>query len=171
MPSWKSRVKLWKWYLVLPVLVVAVIAMTFVVRDDQSSKAASRQGPTTTKQCSSLGTLIESEPIMKGNTKLGELDIYYNKSIGYNCAVTISSTATWGKKKPMHANIERCGQTKPTNAGCEQKQEVYDTGDYKYQAGPVGVSAKGHCIASLGDICLNGTCYEARTKPYIGHRS
>jgi hypothetical protein len=171
MLSGKSRVKLWKWYVILPVLVVAIIAMTFVLRDDQSSRAASAQGSTTTKQCNSLGTLIESESIMNGKTKLGELDIYYNNTTGYNCAVTVALGQTRGKAKSMLVEIWSCKQKRPTNADCDRIHYVRDGGTYKYEAGPVGVYAKGHCISAEGIITWNGKGYPADAKPRVGHCS
>jgi hypothetical protein len=170
MHSVKFDVKRWKWYLALPVLVVAIIAMTFVVWDGQSSKAAPAQAQTVTNRCiNALGKLEKSIPIKDGKTMLGSLDIYYNKSTGYKCAVTISVGSSEGKAKGMMTEIAACTQTKPTNAYCGgTSNAVVDKGpDRKYEAGPVGVKAKGHCISATGTITWKGKTHTVTLTPYV----
>lgn len=158
-----------KWHLIPQFLLVAMVAIIFILSDYQTSEAATLSPQTNTTHCKSLGALIESEPIMDGSTKIGEIDVYYNKSTGYNCAYAKSSGSTWGKKKSMTAWISSCKETKPNKTGCTTIKDDVDSGMYSYEAGPVGVSGKGHCISAQGAIIWHGKRYYANLKPIVGH--
>ena len=129
--------------------------------------------PATSGPCASLGSLIISDPIKDGGTTLGELDVYYNGSTGYNCAYTKSGGPTWGVSKRMEVWLFSCAETTPGNF-CTHKSLDFDLGQYSYYAGPVYVSARGHCIQAMGGIEWGGTPnngynYQVWTSPDASH--
>lgn len=150
----KSHVKHWKWHLIPRLLLVAIMAIMLILSDAQTSEAATLVPQTTTAQCKSLGKLIASNSFPDHGAKIGELDLYYNSSTGYNCVYLKSGNATWGKAKHMFVGISRCNETKPSNSctTASSNFQVVDSGTYKYEAGPVGVYAKGHCIEAEGKM-------------------
>lgn len=123
--------------------------------------------PATSSHCSSLGSLVDSldlrAPLL--GPKIGEIDVYYNSSTGYNCAYTYSSGASWGVSKYMGIYIAACAQTTPSGY-CDYTSVDEDYGFYSYYAGPVGVYARGHCIFFEGTIYWNG--YESSLEK-VGH--
>jgi hypothetical protein len=146
--------------------IAVILAITAFAPRESTAHAAAL---TVTSQCSSsLGTLIETDPIKAGSTTLGYLNVYYNGSNGYNCAETTSATATYGTSKYMQAALITCTQTSPSST-CTPRSEnngpyyASDEGSYSYYAGPVGVNGSGHCIMAFGEIDWKGGDYTINT--------
>jgi hypothetical protein len=138
-----------------------LLAISALVLPTAGVSTAHAAAMTETSQCtSSLGSLIESDPIKSGSTTLGYLNVYYNSANGYNCAETTSASATYGVSKFTSVWIYTCTQTSPGST-CTARSEyapymAVDQGNYSYYAGPVGVNGSGHCIYAWGEIDWTG---------------
>ena len=124
-----------------------------------------------TANCRSLGNLIESEPInaRTTGTKIGELDIYYNSSTGYNCAYLYAVGPAYGQAQYIEVEISTC-QEGYGSEGCTWIQHDEDGNySYRYYAGPVGVYGRGHCINVTSDLIWQNTLYAVGTKPFVSH--
>lgn len=150
-------------------VILAITALALPTARESTAHAAALAPATVTSQCtSSLGTLIETDPIKAGSTTLGALNVYYNSANGYNCAETTSATATYGVSKYMQAALITCTQTS-TSSTCTPRSEndgpyyASDEGSYSYYAGPVGVNGSGHCIMAFGEIDWKGGDYTVNT--------
>ena len=126
--------------------------------------AATMTPNTDTSHCASLGTNIETEPLKYNGTTYGYLNLYYNSANGYNCAETVSSSATNGVSKFMYVELDVCTQTSPGgNCTVQSYNKPYydvDQGTYSYYAGPVGVYGAGHCLTPYAEIDLDGKIAE-----------
>ena len=122
-------------------------------------------------QCA--GSLIESRNLNVGGKKVGELNVYYNRATGRNCARMNHAGDTWGKKLTTRVWIGICSETKPSNGTChyDTTTDAVDKGNYAYYAGPVTTkaSAAGKCIAASGYLWIGGTRYAVGTDPWVGH--
>jgi len=125
---------------------------------------------TTTPKCQSLGNQIDAIDINNDEGfKIGELDIYYNSSNGYNCAYTRRTADMAAKSMDMQVTISSCQET-TAGGGCTATNTVTDDGMYSEYAGPVGVYAKGHCIAATGVIDGgNRTTTDYKNHPYANY--
>ncbi|EFH87796.1 hypothetical protein [Ktedonobacter racemifer] len=148
-------------------LLLAIAVLVLPASSVGTAHAATVTPNTNTSHCSTLGTLIESDPILNGSTKIGELDIYYNSSTGWNCAKTVALGSAYGVPKAMGVLIVTCANTTPSRSCNTAGQTLdIDQGTYSYYAGPVGVYGKGHCIAAAGSIygsVLDNTGYRVGT--------
>jgi hypothetical protein len=106
-----------------------------------------------TGDCS--GNNIISKPLMYNDTKIGELDVYYNASTGVNCAKMNHGGPTWGVSRDTYVYIAKCQATSPTGT-CYVMDDDFDFGSYSFYAGPVKVTAGTHCIQANGWIYWNG---------------
>ena len=133
--------------------------------------ATSRTKATAAASCS--GSLIESRNLRVGGKKIGELNVYYSKATGRNCAKMNHAGSTWGKKLKTRVWIGICSERKPGGNVCHynNKTDAVDVGRYRYYAGPVTTkaSAKGRCIAASGYIWRGGKRHVVGTKPWVGH--
>lgn|GEM_PF-3326192 len=146
-------------------LALAVILATFLPLLAVTSTPASAAG------CS--GRLIEHKAIRGDRTGnlFGYLDVYYNSSTGRNCVRTVSSSRTWGTRKPMFVGLYKCSQTRLGRCSVvarAEDQANYKYGSYQYYAGPRSLYAKSHCIAARGDIVFKGEHGDAFTPNYPG---
>ena len=165
----KTDLKHYRWHLIPQLLLATIVAAILATGSTQTSQAASLTPQTTTSSCRSLGNLVESHPIHDSSRhKIGELDVYYNSSTGYNCAYTQGFGVARGTSTVKGVTIYGCSNSKPAS-GCNSPREVTDEGNYLYYAGPVGVYAKGKCIAAIGHIAWKGKDYYTDTQPYVGH--
>jgi hypothetical protein len=119
------------------------------------------------------GSLIESRNLNVGGKKVGELDVYYNRATGRNCARMNHAGSTWGKKLMTRVWIGICSEKTPGNKTChyDPATDAVDKGSYSYYAGPVTTkaSAAGRCIAASGYLWMNGKRYAVGTDPWVGH--
>jgi hypothetical protein len=135
----------------------------------QTSQAASLAPHETSSHCQSLGSLVESRTIKDdGGNTIGEMDVYYNSATGYNCAYTQGLGQARGTSTVKGVTIFLCTETKPGDV-CHYNTKMKDDGDFLYYAGPVGLQAKGKCIAVTGLVAWKGKNYYANTDPYVGH--
>jgi hypothetical protein len=135
------------------------------------SLAGSAPAGAATGNCA--GSLIESRNLNVGGKKVGELDVYYDRSTGKNCARMNHAGETWGKRLTTRVWIGICSETEPNDEVChyDPATDAVDQGAYRYYAGPATtkVSAAGRCIAASGYLWIDGRRYAARTKPWVGH--
>ena len=129
--------------------------------------------PSTAQAAGCSGTLIEHRAIRGDRTGnlFGYLDVYYDSSTGRNCARAVSSSRTWGVRKPMFVGLYKCSQTNPGRCSVVARAEDRSGqryGSYQYYAGPVSLHAKGHCIAARGDIIFKGEHGDGLTPNYPG---
>jgi hypothetical protein len=142
----------------LSTLLLAVLSMSLGATPAHAAskgQTASLTARATTSQCRSAGNqlLYPTFAIKDSNgNKIGELDIYYNSSNGYNCAYTRWTAGMTGQKISMQVSIVSCQETSSGGGCIATSQDVTDSGMYSDYAGPVGVYAKGHCIAATGSI-------------------
>jgi hypothetical protein len=170
MHSLKTGLKKWRWHLIPQLLLVAIVATILAAGSAQTSQAASLAPQTTSTHCQSLGALVESRAIKdSGGNIIGELDVYYNSATGYNCAYTQGRGQARGTSTVKGVTIYSCTNTKPGNGSCGVISKMTDDGNYLYYAGPVGVQAKGKCIAATGLVAWKGTNYYTNTQPFVGH--
>jgi hypothetical protein len=122
---------------------------------------------------SCAGSLIESRNLNVGGKKVGELDVYYSRATGRNCARMNHAGSTWGKKLKTRVWIGICSEKTPGNKTChyDPNTDDVDLGSYAYYAGPVTTkaSAAGRCIAASGYLWMNGRRYAVGTDPWVGH--
>ncbi len=88
-----------------------------------------------------------------GTLGLGELTIYYNSSNGgTNSACFYHLGATYGVAAETWVKIERCVETSGVGQLCTpDRSSSPDTGNYKYYAGPRGVTGTANrCVAAIG---------------------
>src|SRR5437879_363469 len=101
MHHFRSR---FKWILLSSALLLALFAMSGIAPSAHAAPAV-HMAPQISSHCGSLGNLIESDGIYAYGTRVGELDVYYNSSTGYNCAYTKSGGPAWGVAKYMAVGI------------------------------------------------------------------
>ncbi|HEV2637797.1 MAG TPA: hypothetical protein VGX23_21770 [Actinocrinis sp.] len=119
--------------------------------------APSAQATQTSSSC--VGTLVQDTPLIgqsSGKT-LGYAELYWDASTGQNCAMTESSSATWGVPKYMGVWLTRCLTDTPSSTVvCAPEDsntpKAYNDGTFSYYAGPVSVPGAGHCVAFMGEI-------------------
>ena len=160
----KAGLKKYLWHLIPQLFLAAIVALMFAAGDAQTSQAASLAPQSTSNHCQSPGSLVESKLIKDdGGHVIGELDIYYNSATGYNCAYTQGLGQARGTSTVKSVTIFSCKETTPGDT-CNHTSKMEDTGDYLYYAGPVGVSAKGHCIAVIGMVAWKGENHAVWTR-------
>jgi hypothetical protein len=119
------------------------------------------------------GTLIESRNLNVGGKKIGELDVYYDRSTGKNCARMNHAGSTWNKPHRTRAWIGICSETRPGGGVChyDRSTDAVDDDTYRFYAGPVTtkVSAAGKCIAASGYLWIGGKRHDVYTTPWPGH--
>ncbi|MGW4808253.1 hypothetical protein [Kitasatospora sp. NPDC004272] len=112
------------------------------------------------------GNEIDTYSVTYGSTMYGAVHLYYDSSTGKNCAVTVATSAGgYGVAKYMSVMLARCTQTSPSST-CSLDDVKVDADTYKYYAGPVSLSAAGHCISVRGRVTYNG--HEAAGSTYGG---
>jgi hypothetical protein len=161
----KTGLKQYRWRLIPQLFLAAIVAVVLAAGSAQTSQAASLATPPheTSSHCQSVGALVESKLIKDGSQTIGEMDIYYNSSTGYNCAYVQGLGQARGSSTVKSVTIFSCKETTPGDT-CNHTSKMEDTGDYLYYAGPVGVSAKGHCIAVIGMIAWKGENHAVWTR-------
>lgn len=138
----------------IPVLVVALAAL-MPLSGASSASAASSCG----------GSLIDSRNLVVHGSKVGELDVYYSRASGRNCAKMLHAGRTWGKRRSTMVVLKRLQRW--AGPGWMTSATRLDVGNYRYYAGPVSVAARGHCIEAEGMITVGGVSRWISTG--IGH--
>ncbi len=119
------------------------------------------------------GSLIESQNLKVGGKKVGELNVYYDRATGKNCAKMNHAGSTWGKKLKTRVWVGICSERTPGDKTChyDAKTDAVDVGKYRYYAGPATTkkSARGRCIAASGYLWIGGKRHTVGTKPWVGH--
>ncbi|MEV6624350.1 hypothetical protein AB0M83_44275 [Amycolatopsis sp. NPDC051106] len=108
--------------------------------------------------CSGTKTYNDS----RGALGLGELTIYYNSADGgTNSACFYHLGALYGVAAETYVRIERCVETSGEGQYCTpDRSSSPDTGNYKYYAGPRGVTGTAHrCVAAVGWVYWGGEYY------------
>lgn len=134
----------------------AVLALTGI------SIAGAPEADATQTSSSCVGTLVQDTPLVgdvSGKT-LGYAELYWDASTGQNCAMTVSSSATWGVSKVMGVWLTRCLTDTPSSTvACAPEgsntPSKYDDNTYSYYAGPVSVPGAGYCVQFMGEIVVN----------------
>ncbi|MFA3875368.1 spore-associated protein A [Streptomyces sp. MMCC 100] len=93
--------------------------------------------------CGSGYSVVNSGDMQYG---LGTVYLTYSASTGKNCVVAIQTEQKYASK--MMAEVRRTGSS----------TWIRDSGEYRYYAGPVYVSAAGHCV-DWGGSYLDGGAY------------
>ena len=123
-----------------------------------------------------VGTLVQDTGISNSaGTVVAYVEIYWDASTGQNCAMLVSSSATWGISKYMDIHMIECESDTPQRAyDCVvvPGQNPDNGGDFSYYAGPISVNGAGHCIyveAQVGLMEIPGP-YDAGYGPdYTSH--
>jgi hypothetical protein len=92
---------------------------------------------------------------MPDDTRIGELQIFYNPSNGYNCAEMHHGGPTWGVYRDTYVFIAKCQTTVPTGV-CSVLDDDYKLENVAFWAGPARVQAGNHCITANGWIYWQG---------------
>ena len=101
------------------------------------------------------GTVTYSETVPRTGSAVGELVIYYNTSNGgTNSACFYHRGAAYGVMTLTGVQVVRCSQRSGEGRTCTIAAiSAPDEGDYKYYAGPVGVTGTAnYCVAARGWI-------------------
>lgn len=113
------------------------------------------------------GNLIEYKPIMANGKKIGQLQLYYNANTQKNCAVTVHGGESWGERSYTNVTLLHCYRSPNEDPTCHYARVLDDqTGQFRYQAGPIRVDGDKICISAYGQIRFKGTDYSAYTKPH-----
>ncbi|CNG82679.1 Uncharacterised protein [Mycobacterium tuberculosis] len=98
--------------------------------------------------CGSGYHLIDTYPLRleKGaNTGGAKILLYYNSSNGYNCAITQTTGASFGRSH------QKIGVELTSSEGFfASRRSRSDEGQYRYYAGPVSVLGRDRCIDVSG---------------------
>jgi hypothetical protein len=108
------------------------------------------------------GTVTYSEPVSRAGSVIGELVIYYNSSNGgTNSACFYHRGAAYGEMSLTGVQIARCAQRSGEGRTCTiAALSAPDEGDYKYYAGPVGVTGTAnYCVAAKGWMQWGSSVY------------
>ncbi|MFI1724516.1 hypothetical protein [Streptomyces sp. NPDC020489] len=99
------------------------------------------------------GSLISTYAVKdNGGVTRGNVYLYYNSSNGTNCMVTVKNSAgKYGTPSLTNATLDRC-RLGTSGSNCYSEKKVTDEGLYAQYAGPVSLSADGHCISISGQI-------------------
>jgi hypothetical protein len=167
----KIDLKQRRWLLIIPqLLVAAIIALALLASHYQTSQAASFSAQINTQECQNPGVQVDTYPITANGSQIGEVDLYYNSSTGYNCAWTRTIGDAYGHAQHITIGIGACS---PSNRQSDQctgaTQHDDDLGDYHYYAGPAAVKAPGVCISLIGFIMWKGQSYAATTNGVAVH--
>lgn len=110
--------------------------------------------PAASAAVSCSGAVTASKEISYKGKVMGELVVYYNTSNGgTNSACLYHRGALYGVKANTAVVIKRCSQTNPGNVCNVTADSGYDYGDYRYYAGPRGVTGtRVNCVAASGWI-------------------
>ena len=101
---------------------------------------------------------------------IGEVDLYYNSSTGYNCAWTRTTGDAYGHAQHITIGIDACSPSNRQGDQCTgSTAHDDDFGNYQYYAGPAAVKAPGVCIFLIGFIDWNGQPYAATTNGIAVH--
>lgn len=118
-------------------------------------------GASATQTSSScVGTLVQDTPLIgdQSGKTLGYVELYWDSATGQNCAITESSSYTWGKPKYMGVWLTRCTTDNP-NVECANEStntpSNYNDGTFSYYAGPVSVPGAGYCVTFMGEIAYD----------------
>jgi hypothetical protein len=148
----------------LAALIAVCSALSLTAAAPQSADAAA-------SGCA--GKLIESRSMKLAGKKVGELNVYFNRATGKNCAKMNHAGKTWGKALRTRVWVGICSERKPGGKTCHYnpKTDAVDLGTYKYFAGPATTktSARGRCIAASGYLWINGKRHTVSTQPWVGH--
>lgn len=87
------------------------------------------------------------------NTKLGEVQLYWDAAANKSCARTMHTAQTWGKARWTYVILNNCERKDLIGGFChpETRRDI-DMGVFKYQAGPVALVRKNSCVDSSGYI-------------------
>lgn len=97
-------------------------------------------------ECGSGYSFLRSYAVYASSgARTSTLEIYYNSSNGYNCAINRAAGITVGGTIYRGVWIKRYGQTTPSCSGGDIRCDV---GRFTYYAGPVYVYARGSCITA-----------------------
>ena len=126
------------------------------------SLAGASDAAATQTSTSCVGTLVQDTPLIgeQSGKTLGYAELYWDASTGQNCAMTVSSSATWGIPKDMGVWLTRCLTDTPSSETvCAPENSntpsKYDDNTYSYYAGPVSIPGAGYCVTFMGEIAYN----------------
>jgi hypothetical protein len=102
--------------------------------------------------CGSGYHLIDTYPLRLfegANTGGAKILLYYNSSNGYNCAITQTTGASFGRSH-QDIGVELASSQNEGYWLSDNKYHQDDIGSYRYYAGPVFVYGRGRCIDVRG---------------------
>lgn len=99
------------------------------------------------------GSLVGSWPIEGDEGVAGNINLYYDSSTGWNCAVAVKSSGYvfYGLATNMYIHMNNSSY----DDNHTKNNFDSDSGMYKYYAGPVTVYGKNMCIWITGGIADN----------------
>ena len=115
--------------------------------------------PAASAAVSCSGTIIYDRTIYSGANPVAELTIYYNSTNGgTNSACVYHRGAYYGVARHTAVQIHRCAERSPGSGCTFTASSPTDSGNYAYQAGPVGVTGTAnYCVYAEGEMALNST--------------
>lgn len=115
------------------------------------------------------GKLVEYKPIMAGNAKVGQVQLYYNAQNGNNCAVNAHGAANWNQRAETYVVLLHCYRPYREDPTCHYARVIdEDHGFYKFQAGPVRGKGEDKCVVAFAWTVYNGKEYQTQTSRHCG---
>lgn len=107
------------------------------------------------------GTLLEPAKAITSSsgTKIGELRLYWDASLGTNCAATVHVGPTYGVALPTSVYLFVCDGNTPSYCETSRYRPALTSwsGTVSYYAWQTSVPSAGRCVKSSGTITYQGT--------------
>ncbi|MBV9822486.1 MAG: hypothetical protein JO144_09620 [Actinobacteria bacterium] len=115
--------------------------------------------PQASAAVSCSGTITYDHTFNYNGSPAVELTIYYNSTNGgTNSACLYHRGAYYGVAKHTEVQIHRCSQRNPGSVCSYTASSPVDSGNFAYQAGPVGVTGTAsYCVTAEGSMAINST--------------
>lgn len=157
------------WLLISQLLIAVIMGVLLAASNYQTTQAASLTPQLDNTYCTDPGMLVDVYPINANGSKIGEIDLYYNRANGgYNCVWTRTVGDAYRKAQHITITIDGCDSNEGENCLADGHDD--DIGDYHTYAGPAVVTeASGACISVKGTITWGGATYEAGTNGKAAH--
>ncbi|MEV4800378.1 hypothetical protein AB0K18_10210 [Nonomuraea sp. NPDC049421] len=117
------------------------------------SAVAAQPASATGGSCGSGYNFLSSYPMRYGDAVGGSLDLYYNPSNGYNCAIARAKAAWDGVAHHIKVMLSDGGSR------IVRDPALNSTANYRYYAGPVKLYLKNTCVYADGQLTYNGDWY------------
>jgi hypothetical protein len=145
-------------------LVVPILLATASLVAIPASPASAAEG-----ECA--GGIIWRGDVNISGERVGELVVYFNAANGNNCARFNRLGSARGTATHTWVEIQKCRETTRRGVCTLTSWETgydFESGPFKYYAGPVSVHAPNNCVSAKGGLRWNGVEKSVLTPVNIG---